>query len=150
QWESDRSVAPRRRSRGESERRPPLAGGSLKINRTRLPKRQAAFVEPMKALLTERLPRGPEWIYELKFDGVRALAIQKARDLKLFSRNEKDFTTKYSEVARALRSLPSREAVLDGEIVALDADGKSSFQRLQTANLPGESRPPIFYYVFDL
>jgi bifunctional non-homologous end joining protein LigD len=161
QWQSDRPAA---RSKTPLERRPqarpvsrravragPEAGAPVaKIDRARLPKRPAEFVEPMKALLVDQLPRGPEWIYELKFDGVRALAVQKRRELKIFSRNEKDFTLKYSEVTNALRDLPSQEAVLDGEIVALDAEGKSSFERLQMANLPGGSRPQIFYYVFDL
>jgi bifunctional non-homologous end joining protein LigD len=104
----------------------------------------------MKAVSRDELPEGLEWIYELKFDGVRALAIKKKRDIELISRNAKDFSVKYSEVATALKALPCKEAILDGEIVALDSAGKSSFQLLQSASLPGETRPPLFYYVFDL
>lgn len=116
----------------------------------RLPKRKAEFVEPMKAALSETLPQGDDWIYELKFDGIRGVAIKQKNSIKIISRNVKTLTDKYPEVAEALRELPAREMVLDGEIVALDPEGKSSFQLLQAANLPGESRPPIFYYVFDI
>ena len=104
----------------------------------------------MKCRLAEELPKGPRWIYEIKFDGVRALAIKTARSLSLISRNKKDFTEKYRPVADALNGLPCREAVLDGEIVAVDAQGRSSFQLLQAASLPGREKPPILYYVFDL
>jgi bifunctional non-homologous end joining protein LigD len=120
------------------------------VNLSRLPKRKSGFVAPMKAASRDELPKGLDWIYELKFDGVRALAIKKARGVELISRNAKDFSGNYPGVLDALKALPCREAVLDGEIVALDATGKSSFQLLQSANLPGETNPPIFYYVFDL
>ena len=119
------------------------------INQSRLPKRKVAFVEPMKATLVETLPKGDDWVYELKFDGVRALALKRGKNIELISRNEKDFTTKFPEVAKALRELPCKEAILDGEIAALDEEGRSSFQLLQARELPGE-RPPIFFYVFDL
>jgi bifunctional non-homologous end joining protein LigD len=119
------------------------------IQRSRLPKRKATFVEPMKAVLVENLPKGDDWIYELKFDGVRALGIKRGKKIDLVSRNAKDFTAKFPEVADALKKLPCKEAMLDGEIVALDEEGRSSFQLLQARELPGE-RPSIFYYVFDL
>ncbi len=116
----------------------------------RLPRRKAEFIEPMKAALSETLPKGDDWIYELKFDGIRGVAIKQKNTVKLISRNVKTLTDKYPEIVESLRELPAKEAVLDGEIVALDPDGKSSFQLLQAANLPGESRPPIFYYLFDV
>jgi bifunctional non-homologous end joining protein LigD len=119
------------------------------IQRSRLPKRKAAFVEPMKAVLVENLPKGDDWIYELKFDGVRALGIKRGKEIDLVSRNAKDFTAKFPEVTDALKKLPCKEAILDGEIVALDEEGRSSFQLLQARELSGE-RPSIFYYVFDL
>jgi bifunctional non-homologous end joining protein LigD len=103
----------------------------------------------MKAMAVEDLPKGDDWIYELKFDGVRALAIRQGRAIELISRTEKNFTTKFPEVAAALKELPGKEAVLDGEIVALDEEGRPSFQLLQAREMSGE-RPPIFYYVFDL
>jgi bifunctional non-homologous end joining protein LigD len=119
------------------------------ITHSRLPKRKLAFIEPMKAVLVDTLPKGNEWVYELKFDGVRALALARGKNIELISRNEKDFTTKFPEVAEALQELPCKEAILDGEIVALDEEGRSSFQLLQARELPGE-RPPIFFYVFDM
>ncbi|HYG21684.1 MAG TPA: non-homologous end-joining DNA ligase [Verrucomicrobiae bacterium] len=126
----------------------PAARADLKT--PRLPARPVEFAEPMKALMSERLPKGEQWIYELKFDGVRGLALKRNDSVRLISRNEKDLTSKYPEISAALRTLPAREAILDGEVVALDETGKSSFQLLQAANMPGEPRPPIFYYVFDV
>jgi bifunctional non-homologous end joining protein LigD len=120
------------------------------LNLQRLPSAKAEFVEPMKALLADRLPRGPEWIYEIKFDGVRALAIKRGNEVRLVSRTAKDLTAKYPELAQALKRLPSREAVLDGEIVALDSKGRSSFQLLQSWQNAGAKKPPLLYYVFDL
>src|SRR5204862_3360445 len=107
------------------------------------------FVEPMKAVLSKTLPRGPEWIYEIKFDGVRALAIKKNNDVDLISRNQKDLAQRYSAIVKALRSLPVKEAVLDGEVIAVDDQGRSSFQLLQCYQQAGP-KPPIFYYVFAL
>lgn len=121
----------------------------IQFNTPRLPKRKPAFVEPMKAELVEALPKGSDWIYELKFDGIRALTLKRGKDIELISRNAKDLTAKFPEVADALKNLPCKEAMLDGEIAALDEAGRSSFQLLQARELSGE-RPPIFYYVFDL
>lgn len=106
------------------------------------------FIEPMKALLLNDPPAG-EWIYEIKFDGFRALAFIEGGDARLVSRNNKDFSSKFPEVARAFAQLDARDAILDGEIVALDEQGRSSFQLLQAFEL-GEERPPIYFYGFDL
>ena len=106
------------------------------------------FVAPMKAKLTSEPPPGGDWIYELKFDGFRAIAI-KDGNVELLSRNAKDLTHKFPEIAEAIAALAADRAVLDGEIVALDQEGRSSFQLLQAYEL-GEERPPICVYVFDL
>ncbi|HWA87142.1 MAG TPA: non-homologous end-joining DNA ligase, partial [Opitutus sp.] len=106
------------------------------------------FVEPMKALLVDAPPAG-EWIYEIKFDGFRALAFCEGERTRLVSRNNKDFSAKFPEVCEAVAALGARDAVIDGEIVALDEKGRSSFQLLQAFEL-GEERPPIYFYVFDL
>ena len=79
-----------------------------------------------------------------------ALAIKNGQHLSLTSRNEKDLTRKYQEVTEALRGLDCRAAVLDGEIVAVDRHGKSSFQLLQIHNQPGHEESPLLYYAFDL
>jgi bifunctional non-homologous end joining protein LigD len=104
----------------------------------------------MKALLVDELPKRPDWIYEIKFDGVRALAIKNHREVELISRSGKELGSKYDELLEPLRKLPVRQAVLDGEIVALDEQGRSSFQLLQSYQMAGVKKPPLFYYVFDL
>ncbi len=111
-------------------------GGSLK------------FVEPMKARLVDSPPRG-EWLYEVKFDGFRGLALKEGEQARIFSRNEKNLEGKFPEVAQAVAELKAESAIIDGEIVALDSDGRSSFQLLQAYEM-GEKRPAIFFYVFDL
>jgi bifunctional non-homologous end joining protein LigD len=125
---------------------PPAA----KINLHRLPKKKPGFVEPMKALLVDELPKRPDWIYEIKFDGVRALAIKNHREVELISRSGKELGSKYDELLEPLKKLPVRQVVLDGEIVALDEQGRSSFQLLQSYQMAGVKKPPLFYYVFDL
>lgn len=151
QWQSNRQAARQSTARPLSRRQRTAkpAAPKIELSAARLAKRTAAFVEPMKAILVDDLPRGGDWVYEIKFDGVRALAVKKGKAVKLISRNARDFTTKFSEIAQAVKKLPCREAVLDGEIAALDKEGRSSFQLLQARELPGE-HPPIFYYVFDL
>src|SRR5262247_3623748 len=100
----------------------------------------------MLQLRSESLPEGPAWIYELKLDGYRALAIKTGGEIQLRSRNDNDFSARYPAIAKALRHLPD-ETVIDGEVVALDASGRPSFNVLQ--NL-GSATAPLFYYVFDL
>ncbi len=104
----------------------------------------------MKARLVEELPRGLGWSYEIKFDGVRALAINSGRSLTLLSRNAKDLSRTYPEIREALRRLGPAQVVLDGEVVAVDPEGRSSFQLLQSCNKTGPGRPPLYFYVFDL
>ncbi|HEV2692960.1 MAG TPA: non-homologous end-joining DNA ligase [Verrucomicrobiae bacterium] len=107
------------------------------------------FIEPMKAHLASTPPTGDGWSYEIKFDGFRALAFKHGDNVRLLSRNEKDFNEKFPEIVTALAGLKVDEAVIDGEIVALDHQGISSFQLLQ-AYEKGEQRPAIHFYVFDL
>jgi bifunctional non-homologous end joining protein LigD len=77
------------------------------------------------------------------------LAFKLGSEVRLLSRNGKDLAGKFPLVAEAVAALSTSECVLDGEIVALDEQGRSSFQRLQALEL-GQERPPLFYYVFDL
>ena len=84
----------------------------------------------MLLLPGETLPEGPNWIYELKLDGYRALAIKTGRKVQLRSRNDNDFTGKYPLIVKALAALPD-ETVIDGELVALDGSGRPSFNTLQ-------------------
>jgi ATP-dependent DNA ligase len=106
---------------------------------------KASFFEPMLCLATSSLPEGPEWEYELKLDGYRALAIKTGKHVQLRSRNNKDLGGRFPGVVADLASLPD-ETVIDGEVVALDDSGRPSFNTLQ--NYAGGH--PIFYYAFDL
>jgi bifunctional non-homologous end joining protein LigD len=104
------------------------------------------FVEPMLLLQTDRLPEGTDWLYELKFDGYRALAIKINGQIKLRSRNDKDFNERFALIARALAEMPE-DTIIDGEIVALDEDGRPSFNLLQNY---GSAGARLAFYVFDL
>jgi bifunctional non-homologous end joining protein LigD len=76
-------------------------------------------------------PEGPGWLFELKYDGVRVLAVRHGREVALVGRSGRNTTAQYPEIARAVGALPADDFVIDGEIVALDASGRPSFQRLQ-------------------
>lgn len=106
------------------------------------------YVEPMKALGVAEIS-GDGWLLEIKYDGYRALGIKEGGRAELWSRNEKPLTESYPEIAQALAKLPCEDVIIDGEIVALDAEGRPTFQLLQGRDI-GEERPPIYYYVFDL
>ena len=88
------------------------------------------WIGPMLATDAKRLPAGEGWAYEIKWDGVRALAYGD-RELRLHSRRGERITERYPELAALTTALGGRRATLDGEIVALDADGRPSFQLLQ-------------------
>src|SRR3984957_18859616 len=130
-------------SKTRSESRRPSKG---KPNSSPLP--LPSFLEPMRAKLTQSIPPG-EWLYEIKFDGFRAQALRGGSETRLVSRNEKEFGGKFPEVMDSLSRLDVQDAIIDGEIVALDDKGRSSFQLLQAFEL-GQVRPPVFYYAFDL
>jgi bifunctional non-homologous end joining protein LigD len=105
------------------------------------------FVEPMMGSRFRDLPAG-KWIYEIKFDGYRALALKAGSEVQLVSRNRKSFTKNYPGLIASLKRLPASSATIDGEIVALDASGKPSFQLLQSYAKSRET--PLVYYAFDL
>jgi bifunctional non-homologous end joining protein LigD len=103
----------------------------------------------MKAKLVESMPPGGGWIYEIKFDGYRALALRGGSETRLLSRNQKDLGSKFPEVKDSIAVLDIQDVIIDGEIVALDEKGRSSFQLLQGIDM-GKQRPPIAFYAFDL
>src|SRR5437867_232002 len=103
------------------------------------------FIEPMQCLPVQSLPAGEGWEYELKLDGYGSIAVKHAGHVELFSRNRKSFNHRYPALVNALAQLPD-ETVIDGEIVALDASGRPSFNRLQNAS----STTPLTLCVFDL
>jgi len=113
-------------------------------------------LEPMLATLTDRPFSDPNWLFEIKWDGVRALAWMDDGALTLRSRNSVDITKRYPELASLPETLAAQQAILDGEIVALDERGHSDFGRLQErmhVRAPGEtliSKTPVVFYAFDL
>lgn len=100
----------------------------------------------MLAKLHEGTFDSPDWIFEIKWDGYRAIAEVNKKDLRLYSRNGLSFRTDYSAVYDELKKV-KKDVVLDGEIVALDNEGKPNFQLLQ--NYKNDKSVPICYYVFD-
>jgi bifunctional non-homologous end joining protein LigD len=115
-----------------------------------LPHAPPAFVEPMQAKLVDCLPEGEQWRYELKLDGFRVLVIKTATGVQPISRNRKSLSEQFPQLVEAVRKLPKREGVLDGEIVAVDEAGQSSFQALQYLGRPRTARGSILYFAFDL
>ena len=116
--------------------------------RAQHPVRIPGFVEPMQAKLVDSMRPG-DWIYEIKFDGYRALAMRGGSETRILSRNQNDLGKKLTEVRDSIAALDVQNAIIDGEIVALDEKGRSSFQLLQAFEM-NQERPPIVFYAFDL
>ena len=106
------------------------------------------FLPPQLATLMSEPPAGDEWLHELKFDGYRMLCHLSRGKARFLSRNGKDWTEKFPNLLEALKKFPAATAILDGEIVILDKEGRSSFQRLQQAMKNSSS--PFIFEIFDL
>src|SRR3712207_4875560 len=115
-------------------------------------------LQPMLATLATAVPDGDQWAFEIKWDGVRAIAYSEPGRLRFESRNLRDVTAAYPELSKLNRALSHHSAVLDGEIVAFDEDGRPSFGRLQhRMHVSSESAAkrlaktnPVVYVLFDL
>ena len=107
---------------------------------------EPAFIEPMQCKPVTALPSGEKWTFEIKFDGYRCIVVKREKEVTLFSRNQKVLNKRFPKIVQALASLRS-EFVLDGELVALDSQGRPSFQLLQ--NTPSRTLP-VYFYAFDL
>src|SRR5437016_14480276 len=103
----------------------------------------------MKARLVDEPPTDGDWRYALKFDGSRAITIKDGKKVSLISRNGNKLDKRFPEIADAVKELPVEECILDGEVVALDEEGRSSFQLLQALEMEGR-KAPLRFYVFDL
>lgn len=106
------------------------------------------FIPPQLATLVKDPPSGDHWLHELKFDGYRMLCHWNEGKARFWSRNKKDWTEKFPSVANALKTLKVKSVVLDGEIVVLDPQGRTSFQRLQQAM--GRTDVAFTFQIFDL
>jgi bifunctional non-homologous end joining protein LigD len=115
-----------------------------------------ARLEPMLTSIGEGPFSDPNWLFEIKWDGVRALAWIRNGQLTLRARHGADITKRYPELATLPKALTAREAILDGEIVALDTRGHSNFGRLQErmhVRAPAKQlieQVPVVFYIFDL
>lgn len=94
-------------------------------------------------------PAGENWLHEIKWDGYRMMADLVAGKVKLRSRGELDWTATFPEIARAVEALPVDDLRLDGELVVIDAQGRSDFSALQRA-IDGTSKQPLRYVAFDM
>jgi DNA ligase D-like protein (predicted ligase) len=111
-----------------------------------MPKQPAGFIETMDCLPVSALPEGLKWTYEIKLDGYRLEVVRRGRETTLYSRRQNVLNQKFPYIAAALKDLPD-DTVIDGEVVALGADGKPDFNLLQNFR-SAESR--IHYYAFDI
>lgn len=109
----------------------------------------SAGFKPQLATLRAAAPAGDGWLHEVKWDGYRMLADLDHRKVKLRSRNDLDWTTDFPDIAAAIESLPVSQGRFDGELVALDRNGRSDFAALQRT-LKGVSTAPLRYLLFDL
>jgi bifunctional non-homologous end joining protein LigD len=155
---------------GLAEAAPSAAGG----RRSKLPASSASFVvqglqgaiqrampaaiSPMLATSVEKPFDHPDWLFEIKWDGYRAISFIADGKVRLFSRNQNDLTVQFHELRDLPKFVKAESAVLDGEIVALDEQGRSSFSLMQQRTgfrnggrrAAGRADVPIVYYVFDL
>ena len=115
-------------------------------------------VHPMLAASVEKPFDNPEWLFEIKWDGYRAIAFIEDSKVRLVSRNQNDLTAQFSELRDLPKFVKAKTAILDGEIVALDEGGRSSFSLIQQRTgirkggrrAAGRSDVPALYYAFDL
>ena len=116
-------------------------------------------IHPMLATLVDRAFDDPQWLYEIKWDGYRAVAYLDGGSTRLVSRNQNDLTAAYPELHAIGDYVKARNAILDGEIVALDEEGRPSFGLMQQRTGIGSGGHrirrtrddiPVMYYVFDL
>ncbi|MGI4981714.1 MAG: DNA ligase D, partial [Janthinobacterium lividum] len=107
------------------------------------------FLKPQLADETEEPPRGPEWVHELKLDGYRVQAHKRGSKVSLYTRSGLDWTHRMKPIAGALAQIVAEDAILDGEVTVLDAEGLSSFARLQ-ASFEKNEKHPLTFFGFDL
>jgi bifunctional non-homologous end joining protein LigD len=109
------------------------------------PAEERRIYPPMLATLADKVPKGKDWVYEVKFDGFRTVGYLRRGAVELLSRNEKNLNERFAIVARELpKAVRSPRFVVDGEVCAVDEQGRSSFSLMQ------QGKGTLVYYVFDL
>lgn len=107
------------------------------------------FVPPQLATLVDKPPAGEEWFHELKLDGYRLICHLNGAHVRFWTRNQKDWTAKFPALVKAVKALRVKSAILDGEVVALDAKGRASFQKLQQ-QINKNQAAGLMFHIFDL
>src|SRR5437867_2660247 len=144
-WHSNKSVAENVKSGAVTKRRLAIAWSKQPgVREAAIP----APFEPELATLVKTVPSGEEWLHEIKYDGYRMLCRINSGEAELYSRNRKRWTPQLMPIAHAAARLRVESAWIDGEVVALERDGRTNFQALQNALASSTER--LFYYVFDL
>jgi len=139
----------------------PASGKNKKASSLKLPQggQRAAmpgWIQPALASLADKPFSDPDWLFEIKWDGVRTLACIQGGKVRLWSRSHREITNEYPELSQLAENVNAQNAWLDGEIVALDKEGRSDFQLLQqrfSIIKPTEDllkQVPVVYYVFDI
>jgi len=152
EWNSKRPGKSETKTRSSRGRKAARAAGSQAKGtgkRGTVKKSWPKTIEPQLATLSADIPDGPDWLHEIKLDGYRLLAFLQKGEVVLRSRNDKNWTHRFPELAAAFSRLAVDKAILDGEAVAMTPKGISSFQLLQEALSTGETAG-ICYYAFDL
>jgi bifunctional non-homologous end joining protein LigD len=149
-WRSNKSVAANVKSGAVAKPKPKA---TIRLDSVK-GARKAAFpgqADVQLATLVKSPPSGAAWVHEIKYDGYRMLCLIEHHQARLVSRNAKDWTANFASLARMLSRLAVDNACLDGEVVVVDAKGKTSFQALQNAIAPTErGAQPLTYFAFDL
>ncbi len=144
-------VAPKRKAAAKVADKPPAKASP----KAAAPRRKAAaklplpaFQPPQLATLVDHVPAGGEWLHEVKYDGYRCLLAIAGTSAKAYTRTGLDWSDRFAPIVAAAAKLGTGSALIDGEIVALDRDGKPSFQTLQAALKEGSS--PLTFFAFDV
>ena len=122
------------------------------------PRPMPTVIHPMLASSTAKAFDNPDWLFEIKWDGYRAVAFIEDGRVRLTSRNQNDLTKQFLELGSLPKFVKVERAILDGEVVALDDEGRPSFSLMQQRTgfqpgkrrLPGREGVPVIYYAFDL
>jgi bifunctional non-homologous end joining protein LigD len=140
-------IAAGKKAASSPRRRPgPSAAAGLGPGLRRSDVKFPAFKEPQKATLVDSVPAGTGWLHEMKYDGYRCLLALAGGKAKIYTRTGLDWTDKFPEIAEAAASIQAGTALLDGEIVALDAKGNTSFSALQEAISEGGRGLSLFLF----
>ncbi|HUP94495.1 MAG TPA: DNA ligase D [Burkholderiales bacterium] len=145
-WESKKSVAENVKSGAVRKKKPALDLAAIK---GAVKRQMPEFIAPELATLVKEAPAGKDWFHEMKLDGYRMLCRVENGEAQMVSRNAKDWTGNFVAVERCAARLPVESAWFDGEVVVVEADGRTSFQALQNA-LTTDHSSKLHYFVFDL